>query len=241
MMMCFAEYSPAPSAPFGAFSAASTMTLPFPAIFAAPQIRSTLFFFSRKPTPWLMLVGDAARALHHRRDVERHVLRGEAKILGVQHGVIDVGGAEQRLGRDAAPVRADAAEIGFFHDRGLQPELRGADGGDIAARPRADDDHVVGLGHGRSLGFFSCSWPAPLDSETAVSARHRRRRGGAMRDARTASGARTALSLQRLVEVGDDVLDVLQADREAHHVRAGAGLRSSPRRRAGCAWSRPGG
>src|SRR5258708_27484018 len=64
------------------------------------------------------------------------------------HVVIDLGRAQQRLGRDAAPVQADAAEIGFFHDRGLETKLRRTDRGDIAAGPGADDDDVEGcIGH----------------------------------------------------------------------------------------------
>ena len=56
--------------------------------------------------------------------------------------------AQQRLGRDAAPVQANAAEIIAFDDRGLESELGGADGGDIAARSGADDDDVeIGLSH----------------------------------------------------------------------------------------------
>ena len=35
---------------------------------------------------------------------------------------------------------------------------------------------------------------------------------------------------QRLLQIGDDVFLVLDADRQPHHVRAGAGLRPSARR-----------
>jgi len=49
---------------------------------------------------------------------------------------------QQGLGRDAAPIKADAAEVIALHDRGLEAELGCADRGDIAARARADDDDV---------------------------------------------------------------------------------------------------
>ena len=53
---------------------------------------------------------------------------------------------EQRLGRNAAPHEARAAErLLFFDDGDRQTELRGPDGGDIAARPGADHDDVVFL------------------------------------------------------------------------------------------------
>src|SRR5215218_4983809 len=61
--------------------------------------------------------------------------------------------AQQRLGRDTAPVQADAAEIGFFDDRGLEAELRRADRSDIAAGPGADDDDVEGC-----VGHATCSF-----------------------------------------------------------------------------------
>src|SRR6516164_2488109 len=64
------------------------------------------------------------------------------------HVVIDFRRAQQRLGRDAAPVEADAAEVGFLDDRGLEAELCCADRGDIAAGSGADDDDVEGcVGH----------------------------------------------------------------------------------------------
>ena len=43
-------------------------------------------------------------------------------------------------------------------------------------------------------------------------------------------GVNDGLIRQRLIEIGDDVVLVLDADRQPHHVGAGAGLRSSARR-----------
>ena len=94
---------------------------------------------------------DAARALHHGFRVERDVVGRQPVILGVLHVVIDFRRAQQRLGRDAAPVQADAAEIGFLDDRGLETELRRTNGGDVAAGAGADDDDVEGcIGHTRA-------------------------------------------------------------------------------------------
>ncbi len=51
---------------------------------------------------------------------------------------------EQRLGRNAAPQQAGAAErLLLFDDGDLQAELRGADGRHVAAGAGADDDDVV--------------------------------------------------------------------------------------------------
>ena len=49
---------------------------------------------------------------------------------------------DQRLGGDAAPVQAGAAELFLFDDGDGRAELRGADGGGIAARAGADDYDV---------------------------------------------------------------------------------------------------
>src|SRR5271170_7220038 len=78
----------------------------------------------------------------------------------------NLGGAEQRLGRDAAPVETDAAEIIALDDGGLEAELRGADGADIAARARADDDDVeIRLSHSNPSPLLGPSiiWVAARD------------------------------------------------------------------------------
>ena len=66
-----------------------------------------------------------------------------------------LGGVQQRLGRDAADVEAGAAMRRALLDHGdLQAELRGADGADIAAGAGADDDEIVGA-HCHSAGSLS--------------------------------------------------------------------------------------
>src|SRR3546814_3247130 len=59
------------------------------------------------------------------------------------HIMIDFGRAQQRLGRDAAPVETDAAKILALDDRGLQAELRRADRRNIAAGAGGEDEEVV--------------------------------------------------------------------------------------------------
>ena len=96
-------------------------------------------------------LGYAARALDDRLDIGRHLAFDlEAVVLGVLGIMEHLGRAQQRLGRDAAPVGADAGEMLALDDRRLQPELRGTDRSDVAARSRADDDHVIGVRHGIS-------------------------------------------------------------------------------------------
>ena len=74
-------------------------------------------------------LGDGARALHHGGRIVGDLARREPVILGVLQVMENLRRAQQRLGRDAAPVEADAAEIFALDDRGLEAELRGADGG----------------------------------------------------------------------------------------------------------------
>ena len=88
------------------------------------------------------LLGDRARALHDLVEVEADVVGGEAEFVEMMQQMIDLGGAQQRLGRDAAPVEADAAEMLALDHGDLHSELRGADRRDIAAGAAADDDQV---------------------------------------------------------------------------------------------------
>ena len=64
-----------------------------------------------------------ARALDDRRGIVGDLLGGYPVVLGMLQITVDLGRAQQRLGRNAAPVEADAAEIIALHDRGLEAEL----------------------------------------------------------------------------------------------------------------------
>ena len=93
------------------------------------------------------------RALDHRVQIEPDLVGAQAKFLGPFHQVIHLGGAQQRLGRDTAPVEADAAHMLAFDNRDIQAKLRCADRGHIAARPRPNYDQIKGFGcHVRSPG-----------------------------------------------------------------------------------------
>ena len=114
------------------------------------MIQSILFFRNSSSTPpvsdltilslrawtWFMSMPTAASP------------SGEAPFLPVLRDLQRVGVLEQRLGRDAAPVQAGAAERGRALDHGgLQAELRGTNGGDVTAGARANHDDVVFVGH----------------------------------------------------------------------------------------------
>src|SRR5690606_24993486 len=88
-------------------------------------------------------VRDASRARDDALHVELPARVVEAEVLRLiaQH-VRDLGAAQQRLGRDAAPVEADAAQVLALDDRGREAELGGADRRDVAARAAADDEDV---------------------------------------------------------------------------------------------------
>ncbi len=66
----------------------------------------------------------------------------KAKFLGAVHQVKHLGRPQHRLGRDAAPVQADAAQVLALNDGDLLAKLAGTDGGNIAAGACADHDHV---------------------------------------------------------------------------------------------------
>ena len=98
-------------------------------------------------------LADAARqagddplfAAEHGRQVEFDARQFHA-VLGEAYASLVVAFArfEQRLARDAADAQAGAAERFFFFDAGdSQAELSAADGGHVAARPRADHEQVI--------------------------------------------------------------------------------------------------
>src|SRR6185295_15289227 len=104
-------------------------------------------------------------ALDHRGRIEAHIVGRESVVLGMLHVVVDFRRTQQRLGRNAAPIVADAAEVGFFHDRGLETELGGADRGDVAAGTGADNDDVEGcVGHGYLLILVATTINGPSPS-----------------------------------------------------------------------------
>src|SRR4029453_11795566 len=76
----------------------------------------------------------------------------DAERLGlVREKVGELGVAEQRLGRDAADVEADPPPEPRLHDGHAEPELGGADGGDVPTGPGAEDDDVEGFAHVSTL------------------------------------------------------------------------------------------
>src|SRR5690606_33615704 len=84
-----------------------------------------------EPSDDLVLPGDRLPEVDFRlrdRDADRRVAGGHFR----RHGEL-VGGVDQRLGRYAADIEAGAARPVRLHDDGVDAELAGADGTDIAA------------------------------------------------------------------------------------------------------------
>ena len=87
---------------------------------------------------------DLLFALHHAREVEREPGKLDAVVGRVDAGeLVVLGGAEERLGRDAPDIHAGAAQrlVEFDADDG-EAQLGGADRGDVAAGSAADDKDV---------------------------------------------------------------------------------------------------
>src|SRR3712207_6945488 len=76
--------------------------------------RSTLFPYTT------LFRSDGPRALHGRGEVERHRAEGDAVLAGVLEAVGEVRALEERLGRDAPPEHAGAAERSEEHTSELQ-------------------------------------------------------------------------------------------------------------------------
>ncbi len=90
----------------------------------------------------VQLLGDGARPLDDLVEVEALAFDLEAVALQVPELLIELAGLEQGLGRDTAPVEADAAEQLALDHGGLETQLGGADRGHVAAGAAADDDDV---------------------------------------------------------------------------------------------------
>ena len=113
---------------------------------AIAHVHGDLVLFHQVRDALVELLCDTARPLHHRVQIGgRGPLDLQAVILGVLHIVQHFCRPQQRLGRDAPPVEADAAEVLALDNGRLEPELRCTDGGDIAAGAGAEDDEVVGF------------------------------------------------------------------------------------------------
>src|SRR6516162_4763178 len=68
----------------------------------------------------------------------------EAEFRGIFEVVVDIGVMKQDFGRNAANMQTGAAEIGILlDDNGLQPQLAGANGRNIAARPTANNRNII--------------------------------------------------------------------------------------------------
>ena len=73
------------------------------------------------------------------------------ELLGVvADQVRDPGAVQQGLGRDAADIDADPAELVAFHHGGSEAQLRSADGAYVSSGPAAHDDDVE-VGHSSLL------------------------------------------------------------------------------------------
>ena len=159
----------------------------------------------------------------------------QAPLLPVLRDLQRVRVLEQRLGRNAAPVQAGAAEHRrALDDRGLQAELRGADRGHVAAGARADHYDVVFVGH--LLSFFLMDDSGTKDTDGVA----RRRDGARPRACRGLSGSSrppgTAAACSRSAAPSTDWFSASSCARQApaeserdERDRAGQGLATTQR------------
>ena len=124
-----------------------TSTVPLPASRPVPLTHSILFFLKRNSTPLvrpvtILFLRAWTRAMSMRRLAGARA-EADAPLGGVLRDLERMRVLEQRFRRNAAPVEARAAERRLaLDDRGFQAELRGANGGDVAAGAGADDDDI---------------------------------------------------------------------------------------------------
>src|SRR5690606_33368348 len=96
-------------------------------------------------------VGDLAAALVGRAVGPRGAALDAALLLLGLQGVRELGVPQQRLGRDAPDVEADAAPVLLLDDGHLLAQLARADRRDIPTGAGAQDNNVKVIGHGVSM------------------------------------------------------------------------------------------
>ena len=157
MMTCFADtVCVLPSLPV-------TSTWPLPARRPRPGDVGDLVLLEQEADPLDQPLADLARALDGLGHVGLDLAHGHAELLGVAQ-VRDHGRAlQQRLGGDAADVQAHPAQVALLDARRLVSELRGLDGGHVAAGPGADHHDVEAVVRQRSPQQMRVcsSMPAP--------------------------------------------------------------------------------
>ncbi len=83
---------------------------------------------------------DLVLALHHPGEVERDLRHHQAVLVGAAHPPQQVGGRQQRLGGDAAPVEAGAAQLGPLDQGRTRAHLGRPQRRDVAGRAPAQHD-----------------------------------------------------------------------------------------------------
>ena len=91
------------------------------------------------------LLGHVARAFDHRVEIESDACGRQTEFLGTVHQVKHFRGAQQRFGRDTAPVKTDAPHVLAFDDGNFEAQLGAPDCSNIATGSRADHDHVISI------------------------------------------------------------------------------------------------
>ena len=115
---------------------------------ATPNFDWTLYFRNSPSIPLFSLAGDAPAPRDHLARSPSVASPLIAERLAVVLDQLDeVGVGQQGLGRDAAPVQADAAELVALDAEDSLAELRGADRPRVARRTAADHHDVVVVGH----------------------------------------------------------------------------------------------
>ena len=123
----------------------STSILPPPSSLPYPLMTSILFFFMRNSTPLACLSTIFCLRLRTSRQVELRILAVDPLILGVLEVAPNLGGVQQRLGRNATDVKAGAAQLRIFFDKcGLQSVLPRPDRGGVPPRTATKNHQIVG-------------------------------------------------------------------------------------------------
>ncbi|CAI8033965.1 hypothetical protein GBAR_LOCUS19150 [Geodia barretti] len=108
-----------------------------------PLICSTPFFLSRRTHTTGESPHDLAAAINRQTVIEGNIADTDAVFAGILHQLQNFGISQQRLAWNAAPVQAHSTNVIVLDNRSAQTKLRCANRRDIAARTRANNNHII--------------------------------------------------------------------------------------------------
>jgi len=138
----------------------SYQTVPLPAglliQLGTPDDVYLVIFLEQEPNthhmswPRLMTSVSARDLLWRAHIIEGRIISGQSIVFGMFHVMVDFSRSQKRFGRDYQPVQAKSPQdaLPLYYVCFSKTQLAcGRMGGDIASRPRANHEYIIGICH----------------------------------------------------------------------------------------------